>query len=249
MRCTRANRGCGGYDDGALSIFRLYEAQEPNQVASFKSTARKCSLPVRVPLPGTDIFPEEILPSETSEAESNVLAMRCFFYDYCIISTNPNISRGFLSGLEMIACRLGPKSDLAKACQAVSLAGHGKPLNRPKHAHKAGILYQELLGSMARAMESPALANATESRLVAMLLGLYEVPLATTLRVCINLKADLVKIIITNETDHGNHEAHAKGLAALMKTGHSPLNLLGMVRSGQVSGPGKNFKVSNVLPN
>ena len=184
MRCIKANRGCGGYDDGAFSAFRPYEAQGANQSSSFISTARKCSLPIRVPLPGTDVLPEDTIPVETSQAESNGLALRAFFYDYCIISTNSNLSRGFLSGLEMMAYRLGPKSDLVKACQAVAFASHGKPLHRPKLIHKAEMFYQELLGSLARAIECPAMANATESKLVAMLLGLFQVPpLATTLSI------------------------------------------------------------------
>ena len=176
MRCIKANRGCGGYEDVAFSAFRLHEPQGANQWLSFISTARKCSMPMRVPTPGTDVLPEDTLPVETSQAESNALALRAFFHDYCITSTNPNLSRGFLSGPEMIAYRLGPKSDLAKACQAVSFASHGKPLCRPNLVHKAEIFYQELLGSLVRSIESPASTNATESKLVAMLLGLYQVP-------------------------------------------------------------------------
>jgi hypothetical protein len=130
---------------------------------------------MRVPIPGTDVLPPDTIPIETSQAESNALALRAFFYDYCIISTNPNLSRGFLSGLEMMAYRLGPKSDLVKACQAVAFASHGKPLHRPQLVHKAEMFYQELLGSLAMAIESPASADATETKLVAMLLGLYQV--------------------------------------------------------------------------
>lgn len=103
------------------------------------------------------------------------MALRAFFYDYCIIPTNKNLPRGFLSGLEMMAHRLGPKSDLVKACQAVSYPTHGMPLNRPQLVNKAKMLYQELLGSLATAIESSSLADSTESKLVAMLLGLYEV--------------------------------------------------------------------------
>jgi hypothetical protein len=36
---------------------------------------------------------------------------------------------------------------------------------------------------------------------------------------------------MASETNHGDHEAHAKGLAALMKVDPFPLNLLGTVRS------------------
>ncbi|KAF2809790.1 putative C6 transcription factor [Mytilinidion resinicola] len=171
-------------------------------------------MPKRVPLPGTDCLPEDILPVETSQTESNALSLRAFFYDYCIISTNPNLSRGFLSGLEMMAYRRGPKCDLVKACQAVSFATHGKPLNRPQLVHKAGVFYQELLGSLAKAIQDPASTSAAETKLIAMLLGIFQ-------------------ITMSDETNPGNHDAHAKGLAAFMQIGTSPLNLLGTVRSNQ----------------
>ena len=134
-------------------------------------------MPIRVPIPGTDVLPEDIFPAETSQAESNGLALRAFFYDYCLVSSNQNLSQGFLSGLEMMAYRLGPRSDLVKACQAVAFTSHSKPLNRPQLLQKAQIFYQELLGSLAGAIESPASANAAESILVAMLLGIYQVNL------------------------------------------------------------------------
>ena len=73
-------------------------------------------MPKLVPLPGTDFYPEDALPLEISQAESNGLALRAFLYDYCIVSTNPHLSRGFLSGLEMLAYRRGPQSDIVKAC-------------------------------------------------------------------------------------------------------------------------------------
>lgn len=132
-------------------------------------------MPKRATLPGTDILPDDILPVETSQAESDSLALRAFFYDFCFSSANPNLSRGFLSGLERHAYHLGPKSDLVKTCQAVSFATHGKPLNRPALVHKASIFNQKLLGSLAKALEDSACANAVETKCIAMLLGLYQV--------------------------------------------------------------------------
>ena len=184
MRCTKANRGCGGYENDASSPFRFHEAQYPNQSATFMSTARKCSLPIRLPIPGTDVLPEETLAVETSHGIENSFALRAFFHNYCVISTNPNLSQGFLSGLERMAYRRGPKSTLAKGCQAVAFASHGKALRRPRLTHISEMLYQELLGSLATAIEIPASANTTELRLIAMLLGLYQVfHLATALGV------------------------------------------------------------------
>lgn len=139
------------------------------------SIARKCSLPPRVPIPGTGLFQDDVIPSETSEAESNSLSLRAFLYDFCVVSTNKHLSKGYLSGLELMVRRSGPDSDLVKACQAVSFALHGKPLNRPKMVHKAATFYQHLLGSLVRAIQSPEVANTAESRIVVMLLGLYQV--------------------------------------------------------------------------
>jgi hypothetical protein len=57
----------------------------------------------------------------------------------------------------------------------VGFGSHGKPLHRPKLVDKAEKIYQELLGSLAKAIDSPVLADPTEARLVAQLLGLYQV--------------------------------------------------------------------------
>jgi hypothetical protein len=176
MRCINANRACGGYEYGALSAFRHYDAQGVNHSSLFISTARKCSMPMRIPIPGTNILPKDNLPTETTQLESNSLALRAFFYDHCALSTNRNLSLGVLSGLEAMALRLGPKSDLVKACQAVGFASHGKSLHRPQLVRKAEVFYQELLGSLAKAIESPASTNLAEAKLIAMLLGLYQVP-------------------------------------------------------------------------
>jgi hypothetical protein len=138
------------------------------------SIARKCTLPKRILVAG-GILPRDALPKEISVAESNGLSLRAFVYDYCLASTNENLSQGFLSGVERMILRLGPRSDLAKACQAVAFAGHGKPLNRPQLIRKGELLYHELLGSLARAIEFPYQVNFAEAKLVALLLGLYQV--------------------------------------------------------------------------
>jgi hypothetical protein len=175
MRCIRANRTCGGYEGGGISAFRQYGAQGTIQVSPFSSKARKCSMPMRIPISGTGMLPPDAIPPETSDAESNQFALRSFLYDFCIISTNKNISRGYLPNLENISDRLGPQSDLVKACQAVSFASHGKPLCRPQLVHKAEVFYQEILGAFAKSIQIPETANAAGSKLIAMLLGIYQV--------------------------------------------------------------------------
>lgn len=71
---------------------------------------------------------------------------------------------------------------------------------------KGEVMHQELLGSFARAVAGPE-TNIAEAKLVAAILGIYQMITAT-------------------ETDHGNHDAHANGIAALMKIRRSPVALL-----------------------
>ncbi|RSL74584.1 hypothetical protein CEP53_000081 [Fusarium sp. AF-6] len=81
---------------------------------------------------------------------------------------------------------------------------------------RAERLHQELLGSLARAIEVPTLVSSFETRYIALLLGLYEISAA-------------------NSADRRSHHAHAKGLSALLKTGTSPLDLLRIIRDGNRS--------------
>ncbi|KAH8676436.1 hypothetical protein BGZ60DRAFT_372142 [Tricladium varicosporioides] len=185
-------------------------------------------MPKRAPLPGTDILPDDILPVETSQAESDSLALRAFFYDYCFTSVNPNLSRGFLSLLERHTYQLCQKSDLIKVCQAVSFATHGKPLNRPMLVHRASIFNQELLGSLARALEDPTRASAVETKCIAMLLGLYQ-------------------MTVGDVTNRGNHNAHAKGLTALLKVGMSPAEILGTFQPDDKSPRANGFKRKKIF--
>ena len=118
---------------------------------------------------------EDAKPREVSDEKVEEFALRAFFYDYCIISTNHSISRGYLSGLESMLNRLGWQSDLAKACRVVAFATHGIKLARPRLARKAEMFYDDLLGSLVKAIQDPAFVNTSESLTIAMLLGLYEV--------------------------------------------------------------------------
>ena len=174
MRCITARRICGGYEDGANRTFRQFDGLDGGLVP-FKSMARKCSLPVRVSGPGTDILPEDGQPKEVSDEKVEEFSLRAFFYDYCIVSMNRSLSRGYLDGLELMLHHLGWHSDLAKACKVVAFANHGINLCRPVLTRKAEILYHDLLGSLAKAIQNPGVANNAESLMIAMLLGLYEV--------------------------------------------------------------------------
>ena len=53
---------------------------------------------------------------------------------------------------------------------------------------------------------------------------------------------------MSDETDRGDHDAHAKGLAALMQIESSPRNLLGKVRSHNKSSRNNNLQNNKVPP-
>ncbi|KAG4441872.1 hypothetical protein IFR05_002673 [Cadophora sp. M221] len=223
MRCINAKRQCGGYQNDLVGYRQYGLPGAAKNFSSSMSTARKCTLPKRVPIPGTDILPEDTIPTEITLDESNALALRAFYYDFCVVSTNRNLSRGYLAGLEQMIGRLGPKSDLAKVCQAIACASHGKPGQRPQFVQRAETSYHQLLGSLARTIEESNSVNNAEPRLVAMLLGLYQ-------------------MVMTNLHDHGAHEIHARGLATLLKIENSPLSLLGPIMTAQNPGLARKHK-------
>lgn len=178
-----ANRTCGGYDENALGTFRQHDTtplttKDPANPAPFRSIARRCTLPVRVPSPITGTLPPDGLPAEVSDSRVEEFALRSFFYDYCISSTNHALSRGYLSGLEQLVEKLGWQSDVAKACKVVACATHGKKLRRPGLLRRADVLGSELLASLRRCIETGHEAESDELVLVVVLLGLYEVPLS-----------------------------------------------------------------------
>lgn len=180
MTCLTAHRTCGGYEDSTNRIFRQYDGQARDPIP-FRSIARKCSLPVRASGPGSDVVPDDGLPEENSDEKVEEFALRAFLYDYCIVSTNHALSRGYLNGLELMIHHRGWQSDLAKACKVVAFADHGIKLRRPGLVRKAEISYHNLLGSLAKAIQDPGFVNTAESLTIAMLLGLYEVFLVSRL--------------------------------------------------------------------
>lgn len=140
---------------------------------SFISIARKCTMPKRAPSLRVDVPNMDKLP-HTSLAEGRELALRAFFYDLCIISANRNLRQGYLSDLGMMTNDREARPNIVKACEAISLASHGNRLQRPLLLYEAGVIYQQLLGSFAKAIEDSA-SNEAEKRLIAMLLGVYQV--------------------------------------------------------------------------
>jgi hypothetical protein len=137
--------------------------------------ARKCSLPPRAFVPGSNHLVLDGLPKEIPDGYSETRCIQAFIHDYCVVPLSRQASRGYIAGLEPMLLQLGLDSDVANACRAVSFASGGITLRRPILTRKAELLYDGLLGSLARAVVDPVLANTPESLVVAMLLGLYEV--------------------------------------------------------------------------
>ncbi|KAL3459651.1 hypothetical protein BJX64DRAFT_264482 [Aspergillus heterothallicus] len=230
LRCINTHRVCRGYEAHANGnlIFRQHESlQSPSPVSPgigsghspqpptpFKSLARKCSLPARTPVPGTDILPIDFGPKEVPPELMEECALRAFFYDYCIVPINPTLSRGFLGGLEPLVRRVGMHSQVARACQAVGYASHGIKLSRPFLSRKGEEAYHVLLRALAGAIRDPKAVDRRQTAVMAILLGLYE-------------------MIIARDADRGNHDAHAGGLAAVLGIDNDPLSLLETVCSGQ----------------
>ncbi|KAB5560063.1 hypothetical protein GE09DRAFT_962485 [Coniochaeta sp. 2T2.1] len=174
--------------------------------------ARKCTLPPRVLIPGTDRFPDDVVPAETSEEESNTLSMRAFLYDFCLVSTNRDLSKGYLSSLETVIRQSGGgHSCLAKACATISFATHGKPLNRPSLVKKARIFCDELVSSMREGIWCPSKTDTAYFKMLVMLMGIYE-------------------IVVAGDQDLDNDlhfiHSHVTGLTGLMNVDRSPLKLL-----------------------
>lgn len=180
MRCIAAKRTCGGYDQGTRLRIHQYDQEKKTKTRFFRNPfsliPRKCSLPVREPVGDSGVMPEDILPIEISDEKSDEYALRAFFYEYRLVSTDQAASRGFLSGLERTLQRLGSESNLAQACRLVAGATYGIKLRRPVLTFQSYQRYHELLASLSIALhQSVPAASKDESILVAMLLGLYEV--------------------------------------------------------------------------
>ncbi|KAJ5712054.1 hypothetical protein N7488_006210 [Penicillium malachiteum] len=136
--------------------------------------AQKCSLPVREPIPGTNVVPEDVLPKEVSVERMQRLALQAFFYDYSICTVTHSISGGFLGGLETMVRKAGLNSPLADACKAAAFASSGLKLRRKPLLDRAEILYHDLLRYLAKRMQASS-ASDPEPLAIAILLGLYQV--------------------------------------------------------------------------
>ena len=102
-------------------------------------------------------------------------ARLAFFDDYCTVSSNQDLSRGYLHGLQTMISEAGPSSELAQACTIASLASTGNKLGNTTYINRAKSLYSSLLRSFRLRISNEAVFTTVESLITAALLGLYEV--------------------------------------------------------------------------
>jgi len=70
-----------------------------------------------------------------------------FYHDYCIVSSNRALSRGFLHGLETMISKAGLESELAQACTTIALTNLGRKVEDNVYIKRAKGLYTLLLRS------------------------------------------------------------------------------------------------------
>jgi hypothetical protein len=102
-------------------------------------------------------------------------ARSAFFDDYCTVSSNQDLSRGYLHGLQTMISEAGPSSELAQACTIASLANIGNKIGNTTYIERAKGLYSSLLRSFRLRISNEAIFTTVESLVTAALLGLYEV--------------------------------------------------------------------------
>lgn len=163
LRCGRARRTCPGYESTKERQFINYIGKEDFQVLHQPSS----ELWHRVAIS------DGIGTLDWSDIERN--ARLVFFDDYCILSSNRSLSRGYLHGLRAMVSKAGPNSELVQACTIIALANIGSKLGSSMYKHRAESLYSSLLRSFRLSISNQAVFTTVESLITATLLGLYEV--------------------------------------------------------------------------
>ena len=168
-RCLKANFKCPGYQDYADLIFRQYQGTDIGH-----STAR----PTRQQLESQNYCPvlrESLLQKTYHGIEIEQRALSTFFDDYCVVSNDRSLSRGYLNDLECLLASAGPSSDITKAVRITSFASLGNKIGEPYLLHQANMIYSELLCSFQITMSRESTSNTIESLTTAVLLGIFEV--------------------------------------------------------------------------
>ena len=205
-------RVCLGYKNDATVVFRHYVPP----TAEIQNLIEE----VHLSPPDSRSLSASVSPVHSSVCDQDddyieQRALVTFFNDFCIPSQKPTLSRGFLDGLQSLIVYSEPCSELAEAAKAVSLAALGNKLKRPPLLAKAKQKYGCLLGHFQSTLSDPTTSRSIQALMTAVLLGLYE-------------------IVTANEKSPGMHEAHVRGVAAILDGDYSPFELSAGVRLFQL---------------
>jgi len=116
-----------------------------------------------------------ILDTDYVQLQNDALAI--FFREYCVVSADRTLSRGFLDGLESLINQVGKSSQIAQAARIVALATIGNKVCMPHLVHNTKQQYGDLLYSFHSNLPHATASNLVEVLMTAVLLGLYEVRL------------------------------------------------------------------------
>lgn len=169
QRCMKAKTMCPGYLDDADLTFRSHYG-ELNDCSSSQSTVQPWSQKYSPTLSQGPLGHHFI---NNPEVEQRALAT--FLDDYCIVSKDKSVSRGYLEDLESLLVNARPSTDLARAVKIVALASLGNKLDDQNLALQAHLIYSNLLCSFQVTLATTTTSNAFETLNTAILLGLYEV--------------------------------------------------------------------------
>ncbi|KAJ5661817.1 uncharacterized protein N7477_009433 [Penicillium maclennaniae] len=215
-RCVNARRTCSSYEnEQALTIHEFNGGKK--LALPIRSAARRSSLPIGQRLPRTVALAKDVPPKAVPDRDVDDSTLQSFLHEFCIVPTGSEVTHGFLSGMEPRLRRVNDRSNLAKACKMVALANHGVKLNRPDSIVEAEKLNHGLVSSLAVGLQNNSGASKKDDALVVTLLGIYE-------------------MIIANDARNGFHNAHAIGLAALLKLKNNSKSVLEALHNGRSLG-------------
>ena len=103
------------------------------------------------------------------------LALDIFFREFCVLSTDRHISRGFLHSFQDLIAQQDKSLDMTQAAKAVGLAAVGNRLQRRSLIRTSEQWYSAVLYSFQRTITGSGTACTQQSLATAALLGIYEV--------------------------------------------------------------------------
>ncbi|KIW10800.1 hypothetical protein PV08_10099 [Exophiala spinifera] len=146
-------------------------------------------------------------PQAWPDINTEACALSAFFQHFTDVSRDPTISRGYLDGLEDLFRCADSDAHIQQACRIMAFACLGSRLKMPALLVQARSLYIKLLHSFSRSLLKLSSQDVIESLVTAVLLGLYE-------------------LVTAGFTKPSDHDAHSKGVAAILCTTNSPLELV-----------------------